>query len=125
MTIIPHTTFAKHGISGLLSTLMPTGAGQNPYLMKLQLIRMEPLSARLVTGWYTGVTVPAAAGVNGAAHWPARKWILAHAKGNAPSPHTGGVSIQNLTGMYGFTRQLPGVHRNTKKFIKTAHPVNG
>lgn len=125
MTIIPHTTFAKHGISGLLSTLTPTGAGQSPSLMKLQLIRMELLSARLVTGWYTGVTVQAAAGVNGAAHWPAGKWIPAHARINAPNPHTGGVSIRNLTGIYGFTRQLPEVHRNIKKFIKTAHPVNG
>ena len=86
---------------------------------------MEHPSARPVTGWYTGVTVQAAAGANGAAHWPATKWMPAPAGINAPSPHTGGASIQNLTGMRAFIPRLPGARGNIKKFIKTAHPVNG
>ncbi len=49
MTIITHTIFAKHGTFGLLSALTPAGAGRSLSLMKLQLIRMEPLSARPVT----------------------------------------------------------------------------
>ena len=86
---------------------------------------MERPSARLATGWYTGAIAPAAAGANGAVRWPAAKWMPARAGINAPNPHTGGASIQNLTGMRAFIPRLPGARGNIKKFIKTAHPVNG
>lgn len=65
------------------------------------------------------------AGANGAVRWPAAKWMPARAGINAPNPHTGGASIQNLTGMRAFIPRLPGARGNIKKFIKTAHPVNG
>ena len=93
--------------------------------MKLQLTRMERLSARPATGWYTGAIAPAAAGVNGAARWPVKNWIPAHAGINALNHHMGGASTQNLTGTRAFTRPLPGARGNTKKYIKTAHPANG
>ncbi len=86
---------------------------------------MEPLSARPVTEWYTGVTVRAAAGANGAARWPVTKWIPARAGINAQNPHTGGASIQNPTGMRAFILPLPGVRGNTKEPIKTVRPANG
>ncbi len=54
---------------------------------------MERPSARLATGWYTGAIAPAAAGANGAARWPATKWMPARAGINAPNPHTGGASV--------------------------------
>ncbi len=86
---------------------------------------MARLSARLDTGWYTGATAPAAAGADGAARRPVRKWMPARAGINVLNPHTAGASIQNRTGMRAFIRPLPGARGNTKKFIKTAHPANG
>lgn len=88
-------------------------------------IRMERPSARPATGWYTGAIAPAAAGANGAARWPAAKQMPVRAGINAPNPHTGGASIQNLTGMRAFSPPVARGTRNIKKFIKTAHPVNG
>lgn len=81
--------------------------------------------ARPGTGWYTGAIAPDAAGANGAARWPVRKWIPARAGINAPDPHTAGASIQNRIGTRVFILRLPGAHGNTKKFIMTAHPANG
>ena len=86
---------------------------------------MARLSARPDTGWYTGAVAPAAAGANGAARLPVTKRMPARAGINARNPLMGGVSIQNLTGMRAFIRPLPEARRNTKKFIKTAHPANG
>lgn len=88
-------------------------AGQNPFWVKLQLIRMEPLSARPVTELYTRATAPAAAGANGAARWLAIKRMPAHAGINDPNPHTGGASTQNPAGTRAFTHPLPGVRGNT------------
>ena len=86
---------------------------------------MERPYARPVTGWHTGVTVPAAAGADGAARRPATKWMIVRAGINAPNPHMDGVSIQNRNGMCAFILRLPEEHGNIKKSIKTAHPANG
>ena len=86
---------------------------------------MERPSARPVTGWYTEAIAPAAAGANGAARWPAAKWMTVRAGINAPNPHTGGASIQNRNGTRAFILRLPEGQGNIKKFIKTAHPANG
>ncbi len=116
---------ARNGISGLLSTLIPTGGARIPFRTPSPLTQTALPCAWLVSVWSTGGTAGRSIPANGAARWPATKWIPVPVRKNALPLLTAAVSTQNRTGTSVSIPLSHGEQMNIRKSTITGLPARG
>ena len=125
MTTMPLMGCVKNGTSGLLLTLIPTGAAQIPSWIPSPSIRTAPRCVWPVSAWPTGDTADKSIPENGAAHSPAAKWAPAPVRKNVPRLLTVDAFTQNRNGTSASIPLSPEGQRYIRRSTITALPASG